>query len=568
MAITNIFLFSALFLTSKFSQSIANVSSFASQLFCFGSLLFMFWFVPSKRATLSTCTAFGKKMLCCLTSPLFKMFRFRTTPLPPGPKPWPFVGNLPEMLINKPTHRWIHNLMNQMGTDIAYIRLGNVHVIPVACPEISRKFLREHDAVFASRPYCMSAEVVTEGYHTIFSMPLGSRWENTKKIIASHVLSPVKHHWLTGKRLEEADNLVRFVYNQCVSYDKTGMVNVRTVAQHYCGNVIRKMLFGRRYFGTEKEDGGPGVEEEEHVEAIFKMLACLYSFCISDYLPWLRRFDLDGHEKITREATMIAGKYHDPIIEERINQWEKGTKTEEEDLLDVLINLRDADGNQLLSKDEIKGEVTELMVATVDNPSNALEWALAEMLNQPEILEKAAEELDRVVGKDRLVQESDIPNLNYIKACIREAFRLHPFAPFNVPHVSISDQIVSGYFIPKGSRVLLSRKALGRNPNVWEEPLKFKPERHLNNNGAKVELKESELRFISFSTGRRGCPGVTLGTSITVMLFARLLQGFSWEVPPNQSKIDLSEAGDSLSLAKPLVALAKPRLQKNLYPVN
>ena len=64
------------------------------------------------------------------------------------------------------------------------------------------------------------------------------------------------------------------------------------------------------------------------------------------------------------------------------------------------------------------------MIATVDNPSNAVEWALAEMINQPETLERAKKELDQVVGKDRLVQESDLPNLNYIKSCVRESFRL------------------------------------------------------------------------------------------------------------------------------------------------
>ena len=72
------------------------------------------------------------------------------------------------------------------------------------------------------------------------------------------------------------------------------------------------------------------------------------------------------------------------------------------------------------------------MFATVDNPSNAVEWALAEMMNQPELLKKATEELDQVVGKNRLVQESDIPKLNFTKACLREAFRLHPIAPFNI----------------------------------------------------------------------------------------------------------------------------------------
>lgn len=205
------------------------------------------------------------------------------------------------------------------------------------------------------------------------------------------------------------------------------------------------------------------------------------------------------------------------------------------------------------------------MIATVDNPSNAVEWAIAEMINQPEMLQKAIEELDSVVGKERLVQESDFSKLNYVKACAREAFRLHPMAPFNVPHVSISDAVVANYFIPKGSHVLLSRQGLGRNPKIWDEPLKFKPERHLKNDGSEVVLTEPELRFISFSTGRRGCLGVTLGTSMTVMLFARLLHAFTWTAPPGESSIDLSESEDGLALAKPLVALAKPRLAANLY---
>ena len=68
-----------------------------------------------------------------------------------------------------------------------------------------------------------------------------------------------------------------------------------------------------------------------------------------------------------------------------------------------------------------------MMVATIDNPSNAVEWALAEMMNKPEVMKKAIHELDSIVGKDRLVEESDIPQLNYLKSCIREAFRLHPY---------------------------------------------------------------------------------------------------------------------------------------------
>lgn len=207
-----------------------------------------------------------------------------------------------------------------------------------------------------------------------------------------------------------------------------------------------------------------------------------------------------------------------------------------------------------------------MMLATVDNPSNAIEWAIAEMINQPHTLQRAMEELDRVVGTHRLVQESDFPELNYIKSCAREAFRLHPIAPFNVPHVSMSETTVAGYFIPKGSHVLLSRPGLGRNPRIWDDPLTFNPERHLRDDGSEVALTDTELQLFSFSTGRRGCAGVLLGSTITTMLLARLLQGFTWSVPPTEQRIDLTESRDSLFKAKPLLALARPRLAENLYP--
>lgn len=209
------------------------------------------------------------------------------------------------------------------------------------------------------------------------------------------------------------------------------------------------------------------------------------------------------------------------------------------------------------------------MLASVDNPSNVIEWALAEMINQPEILSKATEEVDKVVGKSRLVQESDLQNLNYIKSCLKESFRLHPISPFNLPHVSTKDTTVSGYFIPKGSNVLLSRLGIGRNPRVWNQPMKFKPERHFiinSNNNININLNDPELNLMSFSIGRRGCPGAIMGSTKITLLLARLVQGFSWTVPPDMEKIDLSVSENSLHLGNPLLAFAKPRLANNLYP--
>ncbi|KAI4325964.1 hypothetical protein MLD38_031322 [Melastoma candidum] len=261
-------------------------------------------------------------------------------------------------------------------------------------------------------------------------------------------------------------------------------------------------------------------------------------------------------------------KYHDPIVEQRIREWRNSgdnANKEPQDLLDVLISLKDSNGQPLLATDEIKAQTTEIMIAAIDNPSNVAEWTMAEMINQPELLRKAVEELDRVVGKERLVQESDIPHLNYIKTCAREAFRLHPIVPFDVRHVAMSDTTVAGYFIPKGSHVLVSRLGLGRKPKVWDDPHRFNPERHLGDGSTNVVLTEPDLRFISFSTGRRGFIAASLGTSMTVMLLARLIQGFSWEQPAGPPGIDLSESEHDLFLARPLTVRAEPRLPLHLH---
>ncbi|XP_027932906.1 isoleucine N-monooxygenase 1-like [Vigna unguiculata] len=496
---------------------------------------------------------------------VFKNHIIQKPKLPPGPKPWPIVGNLPEMLSNKPVFQWIHNLMQDMNTEIACIRLGNVHVIPVTCPSIACEFLRKHDAEFASRPLTMATDIMSSGYVTIAIVPFGEQWKKMRRIFVNDLFSPLRHHSFQHKRNEEADNIMFYVYNRCNNVNGKGLVNVRDVTQHYCCNVTRKMIFNTRYFGKGRVDGGPGPEEVEQVNAIFKLLKHVYAFSVSDYVAWLRAFDLDGHKRKVKEGMRRMEKYHDPMIEERMKQWKNGAKSVEEDLLDVLISLKDHNNNPTLTTKEIKALTIELMLGGADNPSNAVECTLAEMVNQPHILQQAIDEVDKVVGKQRMVQESDIPNLNYLKACLREAFRLHPVVPFNPPHVSSNDTMVANYFIPKGSHVLLSRLGLGRNPKVWSEPHKFKPERHQKSDGSMVVLSELDLKFISFGTGRRGCPAIILGSTMTVMLLARLIHAFSWSAPPNLSSINTFKSDSGGMLAEPLVLEAKPRLASKLY---
>ncbi|KAI3776916.1 hypothetical protein L1987_46707 [Smallanthus sonchifolius] len=468
------------------------------------------------------------------------------------------------MLRNKPTFRWIERMMDEMNTKVLCIRLGNVHIISVSDQKIALEFLKDKDRIFSSRPESVSAYVTSGGYLNTALAPMGDQFKKMKKILSSEILCMTRHKWLVNKRNEENDNIVRYIHNQCVTNDGVtrGLVNVRIIGKQYSSNMVRKLIFGNRYFGKGRADGGPGQEEIEHVDSLSSILGYVYAFCVTDYFPWLQWItDFDGHEKMIRHAISRARKYQDPLVDERIQQWKDGVRTKQDDLLDVFINL----DNPRLNADEIKAQIVDVSLAAYVNVSNNIEWVMAEMMNQPWIFNKAVNELDFVVGKDRLVNESDVPYLNYIKACVKEALRMHPVATFNLPHVTTADSTVAGYFIPKGSHVMLNRIEIGRNPEVWNDPLAFNPDRHMNGD-KEVVLTDHNLNTFSFGTGQRGCPGMLLGSTMTTMLLARLVQGFTWELPPNEPHVDLKENLHDISKAKPLLALAKPRLPDHIYP--
>lgn len=105
--------------------------------------------------------------------------------------------------------------MKEMKTEIACIKLGNIHVILVTSPEMAREFLRKQDAIFASRPITVGTELWGRGFLSVATAPLGDQWKKMRRIVASEVLTRARLTWLLNKRDTEADNLVHYLYNQC-----------------------------------------------------------------------------------------------------------------------------------------------------------------------------------------------------------------------------------------------------------------------------------------------------------------------------------------------------------------
>ncbi|PQQ08777.1 cytochrome P450 CYP736A12-like [Prunus yedoensis var. nudiflora] len=161
-----------------------------------------------------------------------------------------------------------------------------------------------------------------------------------------------------------------------------------------------------------------------------------------------------------------------------------------------------------------------------------------------------------------MVEESDLEKLDYLSMVVKETLRLHPVAPLLVPHAATEDCTVSGYHIPKKSRVIINAWAIGRDPSAWTDAEEFIPERF---EGSDVDVRGNHFQLIPFGSGQRRCPGIQLGLAVVQLMLAQLVHCFDWELPNNMlpEELDMSEAfGITMARAKRLIAIPSYRLHK------
>ncbi|KAK1276416.1 Cytochrome P450 71B37 [Acorus gramineus] len=195
-----------------------------------------------------------------------------------------------------------------------------------------------------------------------------------------------------------------------------------------------------------------------------------------------------------------------------------------------------------------------MLVGGIDSGTVIMEWILSELM-KPQSMKKLQNEIESVVGLDRMVDESDLPKLGYLDMVVNEGFRLHPPVPLLVPHLAMEDSVIMGYDIPKNTHVIVNVWAIGRDPKYWADPKKFIPERFMDLN---VDVSGMDFRVIPFGSGRRRCPGVHLGMVVVRLVTAQLVHCFNWEFPNGMSLEDLDmekEFGLSVPRKNSLVAV-------------
>jgi cytochrome P450 len=182
-------------------------------------------------------------------------------------------------------------------------------------------------------------------------------------------------------------------------------------------------------------------------------------------------------------------------------------------------------------------------------------------------MQKLREEIDRVIGTDRVVGEVDVLNLPYLNAVIKEIMRMHPGAPIAYRQ-STTETEINGYTIPANTTVAVNLYSTGRDPKYWIDPHEFRPERFFEDSNSNLDVRGLHYQLIPFGSGRRVCPGVGFALQVVPAALAALVQCFEWKIDEGtaneKGEVDMEEGDGGLVSCrlKPLMVVPIPRLDR------
>ncbi|KAK0592734.1 hypothetical protein LWI29_024342 [Acer saccharum] len=490
----------------------------------------------------------------CL-SLLFLIFAFKTLfrsiarhkNLPPSPPSIPIIGHL--HLLTPLMHRTFHDLSKKYGQVIS-LKYGSRLVVVVSSSTAVMECFTKNDVVLANRPKLLISKHLAYGHTTVASSSHGEHWRNLRRICAIEIFSTNRLNKFQAIRKDEVKQLLKKL--SCNSLRGFAKVELRPLLTELTFNNIMRMVSGKRYYGEDVTNDEEAKQFREIIEEVFANAAVSNPV---DFLPVLSWLDNGDFEKRVSKL----GKRMDVFLQGLIEEHRKNNdgSQSQNTMIDHLLSLQETQP-EYYTDQIIKGLVLVMLLAGTDTSAVTMEWAMSNLLNQPEVLKKARNELDAQVGQERLIDELDVPKLQYLQSIISETLRLYPAGPLLVPHMSSSDCTVGGYDVPADTILLVNAWAIHRDPMLWDDPTSFKPERFKNYKDGSDQDQGHKL--MPFGVGRRACPGIGLAQRVVGLTLGSLIQCFEWEKVDEKVNIDMTEGnGITMPKAEPLVAMCKAR---------
>ncbi|BBN02786.1 hypothetical protein Mp_2g18100 [Marchantia polymorpha subsp. ruderalis] len=429
---------------------------------------------------------------------VFKRVRYTGGKRPPGPPSLPLIGHFHHLLFGLPHHS-LAKIAEKYGP-IVWLELGALNVVVVTSSDVAREVLKTQDHIFASRPPGIMVDMVFKKAQDLIWSPFNDHYRLARKMFTTELLSQKRMDSFQDLRRQMTFRTLRTAFEEGHT---NRYINFPDLVENQFLSLTTQMLF--------RMDGH--AQNNVLLEIIHDLVSTGW-FVIEEFFPLLKPLDLSGQGRRLKNIGERYFELMDSIIDNRLKENSNSKSNTEEDLLDVLL------ATSTFSRVQVKLLLLDIILAGAETSSDTIVWGISQLLRHPNILERLQSELDDVIGTERLVEEADLNNLEYLQAVVKETLRLHPVVALGVPHYSTEATKVAGYDIPANTRVMLNLYAIGRDPKVWENPLKFDPSRFLN---SPVDVRGHHYEILPFGAGRRKCPGMNLGLVSVAYNLAQLV---------------------------------------------
>ncbi|XP_010466308.1 PREDICTED: cytochrome P450 705A20-like isoform X3 [Camelina sativa] len=485
--------------------------------------------------------------IVCYTLVFKKPKDSRGCDLPPSPPSLPIIGHL-HLLLSSLSHKSLQKISSKYGP-LLHLRVFNIPIILVSSASVADEIFRSQDVNISSRGAAAIDESLVFGSSGFVYAPYGDYWKFVKKIIVTKLLRPQVLERSRGVRAEE---LQRF-YNRILDKArKNENVEIGKEATMLMNNILCRMSMGRSFS-----------EENGEAERVRGLVGESYALAKKIFFASVLRRPLKklGIPLFKKDIMDVSNKFDELLEKILVEHKEKlDEEHKDTDMMDVLLAAyADENAEYKITRNHIKSFFVELFVGGTDTSVQTTQWTMAEIINNPDVFERLREEIDSVVGTSRLIQETDIPNLPYLQAVVKEGLRLHP--PFPLLTRKFQEWCeIKGFYIPEKTFLVINAYAWMRDPDSWEEPNEFKPDRFLGSSrlGQEDEREEAQ-KYIPFGGGRRGCPGSNLASVFIGAAIGVMVQCFDWGIKGD--KVDMEETfeGLTLTMAHPLKCTPVPR---------